>query len=88
MPVIWKTKKEYFGNQYKRNVNKNKAFWKLFRIFSFGQNVSNEQIILAEIHETISKDSNVAQTLFFFFFFFSNIVTNIEIPEYIDNNSS
>ena len=84
MPVIWKTKKEYFGNQYKRNVNKNKAFWKLFRIFSFGQNVSNEQITLAEIHEIISKDSNVAQTLFFF----SNIVTNIEIPEYIDNNSS
>ena len=35
-------------------------------------------------NKVISKDNDIAQTLNFFFF---NIATNLEIPEYIYNNS-
>ena len=82
---IMKTNKEYFGNLNGKNVNDNKMFWKVVKPFIWDKIVSKEQSTYVENNEMISKDKDVAQTMNSFF---SNIVTKLEIPEYIDNNSS
>ena len=82
---IMKTNKEYFGNLNGKNANDKKTFWKVVKPFIWDKIVSKEQSTYVENNEMISKDKDVAQTMNSFF---SNIVTKLEIPEYIDNNSS
>ena len=81
--LLRKTKKEYYSNLDEKNVTDNRKFWKTVKPFLSDKIVSSQKIIQVESDKIISKDSDTAQILNTFF---SNIVSNLKIPEYVENN--
>ena len=81
--LLRKTKRTYYGNLNGKEVTDNRKFWKTVKPFLSDKCPSNENVILVEEHEIISKDSEVAEVMNTFF---SNIVSNLNIPEYQMND--
>ena len=81
--LLRKTKRAYYGNLNEKEVTDNRNFWKTVKPFLSDKCPSNEKVILVEEDEIISKDSEVAEVLNTFF---SNIVSNLNIPEYQMND--
>ena len=80
VPLLRKSKSDYFGNLNEKNISDTKTFWKtikpLFRIKNITNKVTiidKEQIILTDYNTT-----KVLNT------FFSNIVSNLNMAEYSD----
>ena len=79
--LLRKTKKQYYGDLNEKNVLDNKKFWKTVKPFLSYKCPLNEKIIIVENDEIISNDkAEVLNT------FFSNIVSNLNIPEYPVND--
>ena len=83
--LLNKTKKDYYRNLNEKDVSDNKTVWKTVKPFLSDKIVSKEQILLVESDETISEETEIAETLNSFF---SNIVKNLKIPEYKPHNDS
>ena len=82
--LLRKTKTQYYSNLDEKNVTDNKAFWKTVKPFLSDKITSKEKITLIEENEIVSNDENTAQVLNTFF---SNIVGNLNTPEYATNGS-
>ena len=78
--LLRKTKKEYYSNLDERNVTDNRKFWKTVKPFLSDKIVSTQKIILVESDKIISNTAQILNT------FLSNIVSNLKIPEYVENN--
>ena len=83
--LLRKEKKEYFANLNEKTITGNRKFWHTLKPFLSDKVKSKEAIILVNKENVESKESEVAKI---FNEFFSNIVKNLEIPEYQceDNN--
>ena len=81
--LLRKTKKQYYGDLNEKNVLDNKKFWKMVKPFLSDKCPLNEKIIIVQNGEIISNDKEVAEVLNTFF---SNIVSNLNIPEYPVND--
>ena len=83
--LLRKEKKEYFANLNEKTISDNRKFWHTVKPFLSDKVKSKEAIILVNKDNIESKESEVAKI---FNEFFSNIVKNLEIPEYQceDNN--
>ena len=81
--LLRKSKRTYYGNLNEKEVTDNRKLWKTVKPFLSDKCPSNEKVILVEEGEIISKDSEVAEVLNTFF---SNIVSNLNIPEYQMND--
>ena len=77
--LLRKTKREYYSNLDVKNVTDNKAFWKTVKPLLSDKVTSNQKITLIENDEIINNDQETARI---FNTFFSNIVSNLNIPEY------
>ena len=81
--LLRKSKRTYYGNLNEKEVTDNRKLWKTVKPFLSDKCPSNEKVILVEEGEIIGKDSEVAEVLNTFF---SNIVSNLNIPEYQMND--
>ena len=61
--LLWRTKKEYYGNLDPRNIVDNRTFWKTVKPFLSNKSVENEKIILVEKEEILTKYNSVAKVL-------------------------
>ena len=80
-----KTNKDYYNSVNEKGVSDNKTFWKSMKPSLLDKIVSKEQILLVKNDQIISEDSKIAVSLDSFF---SNILKNIEIPEYKPHHNS
>ena len=81
--LLRKTKKQYYGDLNEKNLLDNKKFWKMVKPFFSDKCPLNEKIIIVENNEIIRNDKEVAEVLNTFL---SNIVSNLNIPEYSVND--
>ena len=80
--LVRKTKRTYYGNLNEKEVTDNRKFLKTVKPFLSDKCPSNEKVILVEEDEIISKDSEMTEVLNTLS---SNIVNNLNIPEYQTN---
>ena len=73
------SKSDYFGNLNEKNINNNKTFWKTIKLFLSDKVSLKNLMTLIDKEEIIMGDCNTAT---FLNTFFSNIVSNLNIPEY------
>ena len=81
--LLRKTKKQCYEDLNEKNILDNKKFWKTVKPFLSDKCPLNEKIIIAENDEIISNNKEIAEVLNTFF---SNIVSNLNIPEYPVND--
>ena len=79
--LLRKTKRNYYSNLNEKKITDNKKFWKTVTPFLSDKVPSNEKITLVEKDQVITNDSETAEVLNTFF---SNIISNLDIPEYPD----
>ena len=77
--LLRKEKKEYFAKINEKDIFDNRKFWQTVKPFISDKVKSKESIILVNNNNIESNEFDVAKT---FNEFFSNIVKNLEIPEY------
>ena len=77
--LLRKEKKEYFAKINEKDISDNRNFWQTVKLFISDKIKSKESIILVNNDNIESNEFDVAKT---FNEFFSNIVKNLEIPEY------
>ena len=77
--LLRKTKRNYYSNLNEKNIIDNKKFWKTVIPFLSDKVPSNEKITLVENDEIITSEKETADVLNNFF---SNIISNLDIPEY------
>ena len=77
--LLRKEKKKYFAKINEKDISDNRKFWQTVKPFISGKIKSKESIILVSNNNIESNEFDVAKT---FNEFFSNIVKNLEIPEY------
>ena len=77
--LLRKVKTQYYSNLDGKSVSNNKTV----KPFLSDKITSKEKITLIEGNEIVSNDENTAQGLNTFF---SNIVGNLNIPEYVTND--
>ena len=77
--LLRKDKKEYFAKLDEKNITDNKKFWHTVKPFLSDKVKTREAIILVDNNDILYKENEVAKT---FNNFFSNIVKNLNIPEY------
>ena len=77
--LLRKEKKEYFSKINEKDISDNRKFWQTVKPFISDKIKSKESIILVNNNNIESNEFDVAKT---FNEFFSNIVINLEIPEY------
>ena len=80
-----KTKINYYGNLNEKYITDNKNFWKTVKPLLSDKSINSDKIHLTENKALINSDSKTAEVSNEFF---SNIVKNLEIPEYVKLNSS
>ena len=73
----------YYGNLNEKDVTDNKKFWKTVKPFLSDKSINSDKIHLSENGELINSKSKTAEVLNEFF---SNIVKNVNIPEYENLN--
>ena len=79
--LLRKTKREYYSNLNEKDVIDNKKFWKTVKPFLSDKSVKSSKITLIAEDGIITDDKKIAET---FNTFYTNIVTNLKIPEYKD----
>ena len=77
--LLRKPKSDYFGNLNEKNINDNKTFRKTIKLFLSDKVSLKNLMTLIDKEEIIMGDCNTAK---FLNTFFSNIVSNLNIPEY------
>ena len=77
--LLRKEKKEYFAKINEKDISDNRKFWQTVKPIISDKIKSKESIILVKNNNIRSNEFHVAKT---FNEFFSNIVKNLEIPEY------
>ena len=77
--LLRKEKKEHFAKINEKDISDNRKFWQTVSSFISDKIKSKESIILVNTNNIESNEFDVAKT---FNEFFSNIVKNLEIPEY------
>ena len=82
--LLRKTKKKYYESQNKKSVVDNKLFWKTVKSLLSGKVAGKDRIHLIENNELIKSDLETAEVLNNFF---SNIVQNLDISKYSNNES-
>ena len=80
VPLLRRTKKEYYGNLDPRKVVDNRTFWRTVKPFLSNKSLENEKIILVEKEEILTKDNSIAKVLNSLF---SNIVKTLGIFDYM-----
>ena len=80
-----KTKINYYGNLNEKDITDNKNFWKTVKLLLSDKSINSDKIHLIENKALINSDSKTAEVSNEFF---SNIVKNLEIPEYVKLNSN
>ena len=81
--LIRKMKKDYCSNIDIKKVTNNKTYRKTIKPFLSDKIMSTERITLIDNGDIVSTEQDAAHVLNTFF---SNIVTYLEIPEYIDRD--
>ena len=81
--LLRRTKRKYYSSLDEKNITDNKKFWKTVKPFLLDKTPFNAKITLIEDGETINSDNELADVLNTFF---SNIVSNINLPEYLISN--
>ena len=79
--LLRKSKREFYGNLNAKNLCDNKTFWGVVKPVLSNKVVSNEKITLVENDDILENDNKTATV---FNNFFSNIITNLGIPQYIE----
>ena len=79
--LIRKTKLEYFSNLNQKNFTDNKLFWNTIKPFFSDKGATRVKYTLIEDDEIIADDRQMPSV---FMNFFSNIVSNLNIPQYED----
>ena len=74
-----RTKKNYYSNLNGKNITDSKRFWKTVNLFVSDKVLSTERITLIENDKVINSDNETANVMNTFF---SNIVFNLNVPEY------
>ena len=82
--LLRKTKKKYYGNLNEKSVIDNKSFWKTVKPFLSDKTHTKDKIHLIENDELLKTDLETAEV---FNEFFSNIVQNLNIPRFPNNES-
>ena len=77
------TQRNYYSSLDAKSVTDNKKFWRTVKPFLSDKTPSNAKITLIEDGEVISSDNEIANVLNTFF---SNIVSNLNLPEYPISN--
>ena len=77
--LLRKEKKEYFAKINEKDISDNRKFWQTVKPFISDKIKSKESIILVNDNNIVSNELDVAKS---FNEFFSNIVKNLDIPEY------
>ena len=77
--LLRRTKRNYYSSLDAKSVTDNKTFWRTVKPFLSDKAPFNAKITLIEDREVISSDNEIANVLNTFF---SNIVCNLNLPEY------
>ena len=78
-----RTKRQYYSSLGEKSITDNKKFWRTVKPFLSDKTPSNAKITLIEDGEVTSSDNETADVLNTFF---SNIVSNLNLPEYPISN--
>ena len=81
--LLRRTKRNYYSSLDAKSVTGNKTFWRTVKPFLSDKTPFNAKITLIEDGEVISSDNEIANVLNTFF---SNIVSNLNLPEYPISN--
>ena len=81
--LLRRTKRNYYSSLDAKSVTDNKTFWRTVKPFLSDKTPFNAKITLIEDGEVISSDNEIANVLNTFF---SNIVSNLNLPEYPISN--
>ena len=81
--LLRRTKRNYYSSLNAKTVTYNKTFWRTVKPFLSDKTPFNAKITLTEDGEVISSDNEIANVLNTFF---SNIVINLNLPEYPISN--
>ena len=82
--LVRKSKREYYNNLDIKKIIDNKKFWKTVKPLFSDKISRNNKIILIENGNILSEEDAVSETLNNFY---SNIITNLNIPEYEDTTT-
>ena len=77
--LLRKSKRDQYNNLNEKNICDNRKFWKVVKPLLSNKIVSNEKITLVEgkkINKTNQANAKMLNN------FFSNIIKNLEIPQY------
>ena len=77
--LLRKSKRDYYNNLNEKNICDNRKFWKIVKPLLSNKIVPNEKITLVGGKEIIKTNQANAKVLNNFF---SNIIKNLEIPQY------
>ena len=81
--LIRETKREYFNSLNEKLVTDNKLFWNTIKPFFSDKGATREKYTLIEEEEILDDDQKISTV---FNDFFSSIVSNLNIPQYEDQN--
>ena len=77
--LLRRTKRKYCSSLDEKRITDNKIFWRKVKPFLSDKTLFNAKVTLIEDGEIISSDNEIADVLNTFF---SNIVHNLDLPEY------
>ena len=81
--LLRRTKRKYYTSLEEKSITDNKKFWRTVKPFLSGKTQFNAKITLIEDGQIISSDNKIADVLNTLF---SNIVSNLNLPEYPISN--
>ena len=81
--LVRETKREYFNSLNEKLVTDNKLFWNTIKSFFSDKGTTREKYTLTEEEEILDDDQKISTV---FNDFFSSIVSNLNIPQYEDQN--
>ena len=77
VPLLRKSKSDYFGNLNEESINESKTFWKTIKCFLSNKVTLTNKMTLIDKEEIIMGDYNTAKVTHFLEYFLSNIVSNL-----------
>ena len=81
--LIRETKREHFNSLNEKLVTDNKLFWNTIKAFFSDKGATREKYTLIEEEEILYDDQKISTV---FNDFFSSVVSNLNIPQYEDQN--
>ena len=81
--LLRKSKREYYSNLDVKNITDNKRFWKIIKPFLSDKVTSIQKITLIENDKIVKNDNDTGRVVNTFF---SNIVRDLEIPDFNNCN--